>query len=77
MSHTIHLDRSLRLDVSDEGGKQIAAVRLSRGAAEGLADALLEFAGNRVRGLSRRSAVKVEAGPLQPMKKQRLEAEAQ
>lgn len=64
MTHTVHLDRSLRLAVSGEAGCNLAAIRLSRGSAEVLADALLEFAGNQLRGLSRRSAVKVEAEAL-------------
>jgi hypothetical protein len=63
-SHTIHLDRSLRLSVSDEGGRKLATVRLSRGTAEGLADALLGFSGNQARGLSHRSSVTFEAAPL-------------
>ena len=57
----IHLDRSLRLAVRDDTGNPLAAVRLTRKGAEGLADALLEFCGNRLSGLSSRSDMTVPA----------------
>ena len=57
----IHLDRSLRLAVRDGTGNPLAAVRLTRNGAEGLADALLEFCGNRISGLSGRPDMTVAA----------------
>lgn len=55
----VQIDRSLRMAVSDEAGKSLAALRLTRSSAEGLADALLEFSGNRVRGCSKRTSIRV------------------
>ncbi len=57
----VFLDRTLRLAVRDDTGNPLAAVRLTRKGAEGLADALLEFCGNRVSGLSSRSDMTVTA----------------
>lgn len=76
MTHTVHLDRSLRLAVSGEAGCKLASFRLSRGAAEVLADALLEFSGNQVRGQSRRSEVAVVADSIAARKSARMEVGA-